>query len=336
MNSILKNAMHYRGVAGIAVLAALSYLFASVPVIANLGISSLVLAIVLGIIVGNSWHHPASWTPGIQFSAKRILRLAIILYGFRVSFQQIVSVGTEALIIDMIIVTSTLLGGYLVGRKLFKLDRDMSLLISIGSAICGAAAVLAAEDILKSEPFKTAVAVGTVVLFGTTSMFLYPFLQHADWFHFTNYQYGIFTGSSIHEVAQAVVAGNSVNNEAGEIAVIVKMIRVLLLVPVLLLMAYFISRVGKTEHGKKLKVTVPWFAIGFLIVIGFNSLHLLSNNVVNIINQIDTVLLTMAMGAIGVETKLSKLKHVGLKPLYLAICIFVWLMASAFVMVKLA
>ena len=171
-------------------------------------------------------------------------------------------------------------------------------------------------------------------MFGTTSMFLYPFLQHADWFHFTSYQYGIFAGSSIHEVAQAVVAGNSVSNEAGQIAVIVKMIRVLF-GTVLLLMAFFIRNIGKAEHDKKkLKVTVPWFAIGFLLVIGFNSLHLLSGTVVGVINQIDTVLLTMAMGAIGVETKLSKLKKVGLKPLYLAICLFVWLMASAFVMVK--
>lgn len=330
----MKQRTLFRGVLAIALLAAISYALASIPVISALGISSLVLAIVLGIVVGNSWHHPASWTPGIQFSAKRLLRLAIILYGFRVSFQQIASVGIDALLIDIIIVAATLFVGYIIGRKLLKLDRDMALLISMGSAICGAAAVLAAEDILKSEPYKTAVAVGTVVLFGTTSMFLYPFLQHSGWLHLTTFQYGIFTGSSIHEVAQAVVAGNSVSSDAGAIAVIVKMIRVLLLVPVLLLLALFISRATQGEHKKKVKITVPWFAIGFLIVIGFNSLHLLSATWINIINQTDTVLLTMAMGAIGVETKLSKLKKVGLKPLYLSIFLFVWLITSALVMVQ--
>lgn len=334
MNIAAKKLFHYRGVIAIAVLAAISYLFGSMPFIANLGISSLVLAIVLGIVLGNSWHYPDSWTPGIQFSAKRLLRTAIILYGFRVSFQEIVSVGAEGLLIDIMMVSATLLVGYVVGTRLLKLDRDMALLISIGSAICGAAAVLAAEDILKSEPYKAAVAVGTVVLFGTTAMFLYPFLQHAGWLPFTSYQYGIFTGSSIHEVAQAVVAGNSVSPESGEIAVIVKMIRVLLLVPVLLLMALFVTQLASTEHKKKLKITVPWFAIGFLIVIGFNSLHLLPFNWVNIINQIDTVLLTMAMGAIGVETKMNKIKKVGLKPLYLAIGLFTWLMTSAWVLVR--
>lgn len=315
-------------------LAAISYIIVNLPIMSKSGISSLVIAIVLGIILGNSWHHPASFTPGIQFAAKRLLRTAIILYGFRVSFQQIASVGLAALILDVIVVTSTLWLGYFLGRKLLKLDHELSLLISVGSAICGAAAVLAAEDILKSEPYKAAVAVGTVVLFGTLSMFLYPLLQHGGVFGFTPDQFGIYTGASIHEVAQALVAGENINNDVGQIAVIVKMIRVLLLVPVLILLSFLHVRSQKGSHTTKAKVTIPWFAIGFVMVIGFNSLHLLSTSVVSIINQIDTFLLTLAMGAIGIETKLSKMQKVGIKPLYLATILFAWLMGSVYVMVK--
>ena len=320
------------GLLVVAMLAIISYLMMDIPWLSKTGISSLVLAIILGIIFGNTWKHPTSWTPGIQFSAKRILRTAIILYGFRVTFQQIASVGSEALGIDVIVVCSTILIGYFIGRKLFKFDRDLALLISAGSAICGAAAVLAVEDILKSEPYKTSVAIATVVIFGTLSMFLYPVLQHAQLFGFTDNQFGIFAGASIHEVAQALVAGSNISLDTGKVAVVVKMIRVLLLVPVLFVLAFLNSR---QQSDRKTNIIIPWFAIGFIIVIGFNSLNLLPIPVVQFINQIDIILLTMAMGAIGIETKLSKMKQAGISPFYLALIIFGWLFGSVFAMVKI-
>lgn len=314
------------GLLGVGALTLISYWMVSIPGIAKIGLSSLIVAILLGIILGNSWKHPASWTPGIQFAAKRLLRTAIILYGFRISFQQITAVGAQAFIIDIIVVCFTLLLGYWVGRKILKLDRDLSLLISAGSAICGAAAVLAVEDILKSEPYKATVAIATVVLFGTTCMFLYPALQQTGLFSLTPAQYGVFTGASIHEVAQALVAGANVSTEAGKIAVVVKMMRVLLLVPVLFVMAYYF---------KQRRVIIPWFAVGFVLVVGFNSLQLLPQTAVDLLVELDMILLTMAMGAIGIETKLSKIKQVGMKPLYLAIILFGWLISSVYLMVKL-
>ena len=321
------------GLTFIALLAIASYGIAQLPIISQAGLSSLVVAIILGIVVGNSWHHPASWTPGIQFAAKRVLRTAIILYGFRVTFQEIASVGVEALLLDIFVVSTTLAVGYYVGKKLLKLDRDMSLLIAAGAAICGAAAVLAVEDVLKSDPYKATVAVATVVLFGTLSMFLYPALQHWGVFGFSDHQFGVFAGASVHEVAQALVAGTNVSVEAGETAVIVKMIRVLLLVPVLFVLTQLHQR-GKTSTKKPLHQTVPWFAVGFVLVIGFNSLHLFSAAATSYINQFDMLLLTMAMGAIGVETKWKKIKSVGIKPLYLASLLFVWLLASVSLLVN--
>lgn len=321
----------YLGLIFVLSLALVSYGIVSLPFMAATGISSLVIAIVLGMFLGNAVPYPHAWTPGIQFAAKRILRTAIILYGFRVSFQQIASVGLPALIIDMLVVTLTLTGGYFIGRKLFKLDRDLSILISAGAAICGAAAALSVEDVLKSEPYKTAVAVGTVVLFGTFAMFLYPFLQHEGFFGLSTHQFGIFAGASIHEVAQALVAGSNIDAETGQIAVIVKMIRVLLLVPVLIALSILTQK----QHARKFKLNVPWFAVLFIVVIGFNSLHLLSAEMVNHINQFDIILLTMAMGAIGIETKFSKVKKVGIKPLYLATALFLWLTMSTWIMVKM-
>lgn len=329
---LTKNAPRTAGLVGVALLACFSVIIMHLPWMVHTGINSLVIAIILGIVIGNLWHYPASFSPGIQFSAKYLLRTAIILYGFRVSFQEIQSVGIMAILIDVCMVSLTLFVGYQIGKRLLKLDNELSLLISAGAAICGAAAVLAVEDVIKSEPYKASVAIGTVVLFGTLSMFLYPLLQHADVFGFTSHQFGVFAGASVHEVAQALVTGSDIDVETGKIAVIVKMMRVLLLVPVLISLPLL-----KLSGAKKnRRVTVPWFAVGFLAVIAFNSLRLLPASFIQQINQLDNFLLTMAMGAIGLETKWKKIQHVGLTPLYLALILFVWLMSTAFVLVKWA
>jgi uncharacterized integral membrane protein (TIGR00698 family) len=319
-------------------LFALSSLFLSeISWIAKTGINSLVLAIVLGIIYSNTLRNrlPDRWVPGIKFSAKHVLRLAIILYGFRVTFQQIASVGLIGLILDLFVVISTLLLGYWVGVKVFKLDRHLALLISSGSAICGAAAVLALENVLESEAYKATVAVGTVVLFGTIAMFLYPAIQNSGLLGFTENEYGIFAGSSIHEVAQALVAGSSISDEGGNIAVIVKMTRVLLLVPVLILLSFIEGRFVSGAQKKKSKLSIPWFAVIFVFVIGLNSLDFLPLSVITSINKFDIFLLTMAMAAIGMETNINKMKRVGLKPLYFATFLFAWLIISSGLLIKL-
>lgn len=322
------------GLLFVALFALSSSYLAEINWIAQIGINSLVLAIIMGIIYSNTLRHrlPSLWVPGIHFSAKYLLRLAIILYGFRVTFQQIASVGVLGIALDIFVVSSTLLLGYWVGVKIFKLDRHLSLLISSGSAICGVAAVLALENVLESEAYKATVAVGTVVLFGSISMFLYPILQHAGVFGFTNYQYGIFTGASIHEVAQALVAGSNISSESGNIAVIVKMTRVLLLVPTLIILSFCEGSSSKPK--KKTKISIPWFAVIFLLVIGFNSLNLLPISLIDTIYKFDIFLLTMAMAAIGMETNINKIKKVGLKPLYFATFLFGWLITSVTVLVK--
>ncbi len=321
------------GIFFIALFAATSFYLTQMAWFNKTGLSPLVIAIILGICYGNTLRHafPSQWVLGLHFSAKRLLRLAIILYGFRITFQQITTIGLEGLLLDILIVASTLILGYTLGVKVLKLDRHLALLISSGSAICGAAAVLAVEDVIKSESYKASVAVGTVVLFGTLGMFLYPFLQHIHIFGFSDNQFGMFAGASVHEVAQALVAGSNVTENAGNIAVIVKMTRVLLLAPVLFLLAF---NKNSPSTSQKKSFTIPWFVIGFAVVIVLNSLHIMPELLIKLINQLDIFLLTMAMAAIGVETNLNKVKTVGLKPLYLATFLFVWLTIVAYLLVK--
>ena len=279
---------------------------------------------------------PETWVPGILFCTKQILRTGIVLYGFRLTFQDVVNVGLPAVFIDIIIVTGTLLLGILVS-KLMKMDKDVALLTSTGSAICGAAAVLGAEPVVKSQPHKTAVAVSTVVIFGTISMFLYPAMYRAGILELTPEQMGIYTGSTLHEVAHVVGAGNAMGTEISDPAVIVKMIRVMLLAPVLLIMSFCLAKFGNKGHAKtgtKSKITIPWFAVGFLLIIGFNSLDLLPHAVVEGINSFDTFLLTMAMTALGAETSIDKFKKAGARPFILASVLFIWLLVGGYLMAK--
>ncbi len=309
---------------------------ASVHWIQQHGFSPLVIAIVIGMVYGSTLRSylPHEWTPGIQFAAKKILRFAIVFYGFRLTFQEVYQVGLHGFTLDVLIVALTMIMGSIIGIKIFKLDRDIAILISSGAAICGAAAVLATEGVLKSEPYKASLAVITVVLFGTIAMFLYPFLQNLHFFNLDNIAYGIYAGASIHEVAQVVVAGNAVSPEAGNIAVIVKMTRVMLLAPMLIVLGCYIrqSKQHSLNHTNTISAwkSIPWFAVMFIFIVGFNSLNTLPQPIISLINQLDNFLLTMAMAALGIETNFKKVKDIGLKPIYFALFLFIWLILGCF------
>lgn len=303
-----------------------------------LSLSPMVVGIILGMLYANSLRNnlPDTWVPGIAFCGKRVLRFGIILYGFRLTFQDVVAVGFPAIIVDAIIVCGTILLGVLVGR-LLKVDRSIALLTACGSGICGAAAVLGVDGAIRPKPYKTAVAVATVVIFGTLSMFLYPILYRAGVFDLSPDAMGIFTGATIHEVAHAVGAGNAMGAAVSNSAIIVKMIRVMMLVPVLLVIAFFVAKnVAERgeEAGSSSKINIPWFAILFLVVIGFNSLNLLPKELVDFINTLDTFLLTMAMSALGAETSIDKFKKAGFKPFLLAAILWCWLIGGGYCLAK--
>lgn len=327
----------FKGIGLVVLLAVLSSYFATFRFFAHLGISPLIIGIGVGMIFANTLRPkmPKTWTAGVIFCTKTILRLGIILYGFRITFQNIEEVGIKGVVISVLVVGSTFIIDYIVGTKVLKLDRDITILTSAGSSICGAAAVLATEPVINSEPHKSAIAVSTVVVFGTLTMFLYPALYTAGVIPFTPTEMGMYIGGTIHEVAHAVGAGNALGAEAAKGAVIVKMIRVMLLAPFLVILGFWLMRSGANAVGKKKsKITIPWFAVYFIVVAGFNSLSLLPLPLVENINIFDTFLLTMAMTALGMETSIDKFKNVGVKPLYLATILFFWLVFGGFGIVK--
>ncbi len=317
----------------------------------GLGLSPRNFCHVLGIVYGNTIHKymPATaYHNGILFSSKTLLRLAIILYGFRLTFQDLMYVGLSGFVLSAFMLTTTFLLGSFLGIRVFKLSRPLTFLTVAGSSVCGAAAVLATEPVVKGKNYETSIAVGTVVIFGTVAMFIYPFIFESGLLNLNVEQYGAYVGSTLHEVAHVVAAGQVVSQEAGIIAVIVKMIRVILIAPLLITLGMWIRKNPDPEcdeeallneypddphpclGGKYTFKTFPWFAVLFIVCVGFNSLQLLPQNVVDMINTFDIFLLTMAMCALGMETNLEKIRNVGPKPFILAAILAVYLMVGGY------
>jgi len=303
----------------------------------HLGISPLIVGIVLGMLYANTLHHrmPKAWLPGISFSARKILRLAVMLYGFYMTLQEVITIGWIGFATASIIVISTLLLAYVMGVYVLGMDKQTALLAGAGSAICGAAAILAFEPVIKAKGHQTTAAVATVVVFGSLAMVVYPLMHQWGIVHLDAHGWGVYIGATIHEVAQVVGAASDLGQAVSDDAVIVKMTRVMLLVPTLLFMGWWWGKYGYDNNGGENRaLTVPWFALGFLAVVGFNSLHLLPSSWVISLQDIDQFLLTMAMTALGMETSLDKLKGVGIKPFILATLLFGWLIVAGYAIVK--
>jgi uncharacterized integral membrane protein (TIGR00698 family) len=334
------------GLALAGALALASILLAQIPWIDRSGLSALTLAIILGMLVGNLFlgAGESRYTAGITFGKQALLRFGIVLYGLRLTFQDIAHVGVAGLVIDTIMLSCTFLLAWWAGTRWFHLDRTTAMLIGAGSAICGAAAVMATDPVVRARADQVAVAVSTVVVFGTSAIFLYPYLYHLNLAHhlvtMNAGSYGVFAGSTIHEVAQVVAAGRAVSDSAANTAVITKMVRVMMLAPFLLMLSAYLERSRQskaagaagaagatvaTGAARRPTLTIPWFALWFVAVAALHSaVHLPAAGVRAAVN-VDTVILAMAMAALGLTTHVSAIGKAGFKPIALGALLFTWL-----------
>jgi uncharacterized integral membrane protein (TIGR00698 family) len=322
------------GLALTAVIALLATALGGTSWFMSHGFSALTVAIVLGIVLGNTIYPrlaPQSGA-GVGFSKQTLLRAGVVLYGLRLTLHDIGHVGVAGVLIDALVILTTFGLAQALGR-LIGLDHTARSLIGAGSAICGAAAVMATEPVVRARPEQVAVAVSTVVVFGTLSMFLYPALYTLN-LHWAllpagTDAFGVYAGSTIHEVAQVVAAGRQVSAETANTAVITKLVRVMMLAPFLIgLSAWLMRGKAPTATPRDPKLPVPWFAFGFIAVVLFNSLALLPAPVVSSAVQFDTLLLAMAMSALGLSTHIGAVRQAGFKPLLLAGMLFIWLIVG--------
>src|SRR3984893_4047649 len=268
-----RDILHFApGIALSAALAALAMGLGGIGWLQTHGMSALTVAILLGIVIANTVYTRLAPTcgAGVDFSKQTLLRAGVILYCLQLTPQDIGHVGIAGVLIDAVVLTSTFALAYVLGTRLFGLDRTTSILIGAGSAICGAAAVMATEPIVRGKAEQVTVAVSCVVVFGTLAIFLYPVLYSLN----THWQlipagpraFGIYAGSTIHEVAQVFAAGRSVSIATADTAVVTKMVRVMMLAPFLIALSAWSARgagqaaLNPSAAALDAKLRIPWFA----------------------------------------------------------------------------
>lgn len=314
-------------------LAGLAMAVASLPWLQERALGALLLALLLGLLLGNSLlntKNSAQLAAGCHVARSRLLRLGVVLYGVRLSWHDFALVGWPGLLVDAGVVASTFGLACWLGRRM-GLSSEQRMLIGAGSAICGAAAVLASSPVVRAREADTAVAVATVVAYGTLACLLYPllfvWLDGTGWYARGALSYGLQVGSTVHEVAQVMVAGNVAGAEAARIAIVSKMLRVLLLAPFLLALAWYIQRTSSGETQQR-PLQIPWFALAFVLVAAINSLGWFAEPLRVLLMQLGDLLLAIAMVALGLTTRLSDLRMAGMRPMLLAGVLALWLLTA--------
>ena len=300
-------------------------------------LSPLIIGILLGAML--SPFYPTLNThykiqSGINFGAKKLLRLGIILYGSYITLGEIASLGLNGLFISVCVVCVVFLSAIFIGINILKLDRDICMLVGIGSAVCGAAAILALESTLKTDPSKSSVALGFIVLFGLIGMILAPVVYYSGILPLNNYQWGIYIGASLHEVAN-VVGASAVSPESQNVALIVKMTRVVLLVPLLLIISYVVFKrnLSQSPANQHSSLYIPYFALLFLGVIILHSLVNFPPFIVECAQFASKVLLVFAMVALGLQIDWKKFVSFGAKTFVLALILFAILLFGTYMLV---
>ena len=335
------NKLH--GIFFVSLFSLAAYHVSSFEILKSLRMSPVIVGLILGVFYANSFGRdlPPKWLPGIVFCKNKILKIAIIFYGVKLTFQDLFEVGLAGLFSCFFIVISTFFIAFFLGKYCFRLDNHLSILVAAGSSICGSAAILATSSILKSKSYKNIIAVAITFLFGTLGMLLFPLFYRLGWFQVNETIFGVFLGVTLPSVGNVAAAGTAISEVTAQHAIIVKMIRVMMLVPFLLLLGLYNSKrsfaVGYESPlnlQQKSKVIIPWFAIFFIVMIAMNSLFRLPPSVLNIINHVDKFCLTMAMTALGIETNSNKVQGVGLNLIYLGIFVSVWLVFVGLLIVQ--
>ncbi len=256
---------------------------------------------------------------GIDFCAKTLLRLGVALLGFRITFGEISALGVEPLLIVFVSVALTIVLGILVA-KFLKLSYFLGVLASCSVAICGASAALAVASILpfyKDKERDTIFVVVVVTALSTVAMIFYPiFVQIIG---FDVMQMGAFLGGTIHDVAQVVGAGYTISDDVGDTATVIKLFRVALLVPVVVLVSCLMRKHNETSSSKSVFQIVPWFLIAFVAIVIVNSVGVIPEMMTNVLSETSRWLLVAAIAALGVKTSFQALGSVGLKPIMLIV-----------------
>lgn len=296
-----------------ALLSCLGFLLAELPVLNKTG--PLAVAILLAVLFRHFFGYPDTIRSGIQFSAKKLLRVAIILFGLKLNMGLILSEGIPLLLRDLLVI-GLAIGAMMFLARLFRADFSLSILLGIGTGVCGASAIAAVSPILNVKEEDTAISAGLISIVGT--VFAVGYTAIRPLLPLDAETYGMWAGISLHEVAHVALAGAAAGEAGLGMALLSKLGRVFLLVPLSLLLIWLMSRVKQSNTSQQ--ITFPWFLLGFIGMSLLGSYVVdLSDELLETISTITSFLLTMAMVGLGLSVSVRELKQRALKPLLLLI-----------------
>ncbi|GGD61709.1 YeiH family protein [Paenibacillus nasutitermitis] len=322
-----------RGIALTVILAVLAGQIAELPGFSIMGI--MILSILAGVLWKSCMDVPHGATAGITFSSKFLLRIGIILMGLRLNLQQIAEAGFPVLAIDVIVIAFTLTIMIYLGGKL-KVNKHLAILIAVGTAVCGAAAIVAVAPLIGAKKETTALSVACIAILGTIGSVAYIFLF--PYMGMDSYLYGVFAGSTLHELAHVIAAAVPAGDTGGEAAIIVKLGRVALLIPAALILGYLYrdKDVQRNQEKNRLRsLPIPWFIFGFLAMSVVRTIHILPDSVVNAFIAVSIFLLSAAMAGLGLSIKWNDFKQIGNKAIMVAVIGFVALSALGQLLIDL-
>ncbi|MCY1315291.1 hypothetical protein D9M69_05280 [compost metagenome] len=293
-------------------------------------LSPLILSIILGVIARRLMPNYPVLNAGIAFSVRRLLRLGIVLLGLQVTLGQVLSLGAGGLTMVAITLVASFFFILLMGR-LLRVEAALTNLIAAGTSICGASAVIAANAVVRGRQEHVAYAIACVTLFGCISMFLYPLLLGPLGLDMR--AYGLWSGATIHEVAQVVAASFQAGDVAGQFGMISKLARVVLLAPMMMLLV--VTMRARAEGSSKVSAPMPWFVFGFMIMMLVNSFIEVPKEIHGSFALTSTFLLSMALGAMGYQIDIRKVRDEGWRPLALAALGWIFITIFGYGMLKL-
>ncbi|MGC7846735.1 YeiH family protein [Desulforudis sp. 1088] len=277
---------------------------------------------VIAILIGIGWRAvmgiPKHATVGINFASKRLLRYGIILMGVRLNLDAIVAAGSKVILLDAAVILLAIVVICFLGR-LFAVEERLALLTAVGTGICGAAAIAAVAPTVKANEDETVVSIASVALLGTIGSVLYVLLQ-SFWGMDSN-SYGVFAGATLHEIAHVIAATQSAGSPAANMAILTKLGRVVLLVPVTFGISLWFNfrSVKKEQISGRYNLSIPWFLIGFLGMSCLRTIGLITDELASILLQISTLFLTIAMAGMGLSVEMVMFRRMGLKSLFIGL-----------------
>lgn len=294
-------------------------------------IGKVFIAVILGIIIANIFHPKKEiFGKGIKLGLSKLLKVAIILMGAGISFQEVIALGGKGIIIIVVLICIVFGLIFLIGRFL-GVSLRKKILIAVGVCICGNTAIVTAAPLIDAKDEEIAMAVGIVTLFGVLGVLVYPLIGTA--IGMTDLWFGAWAGTAINDTSQVVAAGFIYSDAAGEVATTIKLVRNIMIIPVVFLVAYFYRKNANAKSDTKQKINIikifPTFILGFLGFALLNSLGVLPENISGILVQISKFIILLALSGIGLGVEFKKFKAIGAKPFILGFSVEVLLAVIA-------